>query len=129
MYFKSAVRTLPMLFSALFLLSGAVFLFAGNGSAYGYGRGKYLFNYYNCIDCHAVNGIGGTLGPSLSGYGSKNKGYAWTVTQIKNPKAHYQAGAAVKINGKSYLAVMPSYGYIPAGDLKGLAEYLCSLKK
>lgn len=93
-------------------------------------RGQYLFNYYNCIDCHIIKGVGGTLGPSLSNYGNKNKSYGWTVAQIENPQSHYKAiGSEIKINGKKYYAIMPSYDYIPYADIKKLVFYLDSLKK
>lgn len=93
------------------------------------GFGKYIFRYYNCINCHTINGIGGTLGPSLSNYGNKHKSYAWTITQIENPASHFETGSKIKANGKTYYALMPSYKYIPAGDVEKLASYLESLKK
>lgn len=92
-------------------------------------QGQYLFNYYNCIDCHIINGVGGTLGPSLSNYGNKNKSYAWTVAQIENPQSHYNVGSKIKINGKTYYAIMPSYNYITYRDIEKLVSYLDSLKK
>ncbi|MHB1661239.1 MAG: c-type cytochrome [bacterium] len=92
-------------------------------------QGQYLFNYYNCTDCHIIKGVGGTLGPSLSNYGNKNKIYRWTVAQIENPQSHYKVGSEIKINGKTYYAIMPSYNYIPYGDIEKLASYLDSLKK
>jgi mono/diheme cytochrome c family protein len=104
---------------------------ANKAFGYGNGRGRYLFNYYNCIDCHIANanGSGGTLGPSLSNYGNSGKSYGWTVTQIKNPRSHYKVNAEVKINGKKYYAVMPAYSYIPYVDIERLASYIESLKK
>ena len=124
------------LFALIFISVGTVFLFSvlyltSAKSAYGYenNRGQYLFNYYNCINCHIINGLGGTLGPSLSNYGNKNKSYRWTVTQIENPQFHYKVGSEVKINGKIYYSIMPSYNYIPYGDIKKIVSYLESLKK
>ncbi len=90
--------------------------------------GKYFFNYYNCIDCHVINGIGGTLGPSLSDYGNEGKIYRWTVAQIKNPRVHFKVGSKIKINGRVYYAIMPSYNYISKSDIKVLVAYLYSLK-
>ncbi len=118
----------------LFFVIPALFLFVllnfGHlESADAQGFGKYFFRYYNCINCHTVNGIGGTLGPPLSNYGNENKSFAWTITQIKNPQAHFKTGSKIKINGKNYYALMPSYKYIPDGDVEKLASYLESLKK
>lgn len=91
--------------------------------------GKYLFHYYNCINCHTANGAGGTLGPSLAGYGKWGKSYSWTAVQIINPQAHFKMGSEIKINGKIYYALMPSYNYMPNRDVKSLASYLESIKK
>lgn len=96
--------------------------------AFAESSGQYLFSYYNCIDCHSVNGNGGTLGPSLTHYGAKNKGIAWTIVQIENPSSHFKKGNTVKINGKDYYVLMPSFGYIPYRDVRILASYLESLK-
>ena len=120
----SLLTAAAVLFAAAF-----GFTFPGRASAAGNSRGRYLFNYYNCIDCHMINGIGGTLGPSLSGYGRKNKSYGWTAVQIKNPQSHYPTASKVEINGKTYLAVMPAYNYIPQGDVREIIDYLNSLRK
>ncbi len=119
------------------ILTAAAVIFSGlrialpkAAYAYGNGGGRYLFNYYNCLDCHMIKGIGGTLGPALSNYGSKNKSYGWTAAQIKNPQSHYKKpGSKIVVNGKTYYAVMPSYNYIPSADLEKIISYLNSLKK
>ena len=136
MNFKNSYYKKMVLSAFIFISAGAAFLFYASyampvKSAYGYGnsRGQYLFSYYNCLDCHIVKGLGGTLGPSLSNYGNKNKSFGWTVKQIENPQSHYKTGSEVKINGKTYYAIMPSYDYIPYGDIEKLASYLESLKK
>ena len=136
MNFKNNYYKKTVLSALIFIYAGAVLLFSAfcltpAKSAHGYGnsRGQYLFNYYNCIACHIIKGIGGTLGPSLSNYGNKNKSYGWTVMQIENPQFHYKVGSVVKINRKTYYSIMPSYDYIPYGDIKKLAFYLESLKK
>ncbi len=122
------------LFVALFLvLSIFSFYLAYPKLAYSYynrnSGGKYFFNYYNCIDCHAINGIGGTLGPSLSNYGNKGKSYRWTLAQIENSRVHFKVGSKIKINDRVYYAIMPSYNYISKSDIKALMSYLYSLKK
>ncbi len=117
------------LFSVLLIFS---FYLAYPNAAYshynGNGGGKYFFNYYNCLDCHVINGIGGTLGPSLSDYGNKGKSYQWTVVQIENPRVHFKVSSKIKINGRTYYAIMPSYNYISKHDIKALMSYLYSLK-
>lgn len=90
--------------------------------------GVYLFRYYNCLDCHTINSIGGTLGPSLSHYGSKHKSFIWTATQIADPSSHFKLGVKVTINGKKYYTLMPSYTYISSVDIGKLVSYLESLK-
>ena len=91
--------------------------------------GKYLFHYYNCDDCHSINGVGGSLGPSLSNYGNIIPDFNWTVEQIKNPDSHFKRGDKISMNGKTYYVIMPSYNYIPLKDIKKIAAYLESLKK
>jgi mono/diheme cytochrome c family protein len=90
--------------------------------------GAYLFKYYNCLDCHTINSVGGTLGPSLSHYGSKHKSFIWTATQIADPSSHFKLGSQVTINGKKYYVLMPSYTYISSVNAGKIASYLESLK-
>ncbi|MCL4542842.1 MAG: c-type cytochrome [Deltaproteobacteria bacterium] len=92
-------------------------------------EGKYLFHYYNCDDCHSINGLGGTLGPSLSGYGRIIPDFNWTVKQIEDPYSHFKRGDKISIYGKTYYVTMPSYNYISLKDIKKIAAYLESLKK
>lgn len=111
---------------ALFFLTITGWCRVGIASAQG--TGEYLFHYYSCLNCHTVNGMGGTLGPSLSNYGNENKSYGWTITQIKNPRRHFKSGSEIRINGKTFYALMPAYSYISAGDADRLASYIESLK-
>ena len=115
-----------ILFLSAYILSPA---FSKNAYSYNKGRGKYLFHYYNCDDCHSVNGIGGSLGPSLSNYGNMVPDFNWTVQQIKHPNTHFKRGDKINIQGKTYYVIMPSYNYIPEYEINELASYLESLKK
>ena len=111
-----------LIMSIMFIFSKPSF--AGGGSK----SGKYLFEYQHCIDCHTINGIGGTLGPSLTRYGNMHKTLAWTATQIANPSSHFKRGTQVTINGKKYDVLMPGFHHISSFDLYKIASYLESLR-
>ena len=89
--------------------------------------GKSIFNSEGCIACHTINGTGGSVGPNLSHVGS-HRSLSWIKTQIVNPSAHFASGSTLTINGKSYMAIMPSHKNMSASELNTLAEYLESLK-
>lgn len=116
---------LLMFFYPLFLQKPAFADSYGNAAR----EGKYLFHYYNCDDCHSINGIGGSLGPSLSNYGNVIHDFNWTVKQIENPDSHFKRGNKIKIYNKTYYVIMPSYNYMPLKDIKKIAAYIESLKK
>ncbi len=115
-----------IIFASLFFLNSA---YSINAYSYGNAQGKYFFRYYNCDDCHSINGVGGTLGPSLSDYGAIIDDFNWTVQQIKHPDSHFKRGDKISIYGKTYYVVMPSYNYIPENEINEIASYLESLKK
>ncbi len=114
-------------FAYLFFLSPIFFM--PKAYSYNNSQGKYLFNYYNCDDCHSVDGAGGSLGPSLSNYGNMVHDFSWTVQQIKHPNSHFKRGDKINIQGKTYYVIMPSYNYISQYEVNKLASYLESLKK
>ena len=114
-------------FAYLFFLSPIFFM--PKAYSYNNSQGKYLFNYYNCDDCHSVDGVGGSLGPSLSNYGNMVHDFSWTVQQIKHPNSHFKRGDKISIQGKTYYVIMPSYNYISQYEVNKLASYLESLKK
>ena len=90
-------------------------------------EGLKLFRADNCIACHRINGIGGTVGPNLSHVG-KTKSLSWIETQIIDPKLHFTYGIPTTINGHTYLVIMPRLKSIPASQLNTIAKYLESLK-
>jgi len=42
------------------------------GAGRSFGKGKVLFSAADCDQCHRLNGIGGTLGPDLTGVAQRN---------------------------------------------------------
>ncbi|MCL4428182.1 MAG: cytochrome c [Deltaproteobacteria bacterium] len=89
--------------------------------------GSSLFGSEGCIACHTINGNGGQVGPNLSHIGSQ-RSLSWIKTQIVNPGAHFASGSTVSLNGKSYMAIMPSHKNMPASKVNAIAQYLESLK-
>ncbi len=77
--------------------------------------GESIFNSQGCSACHRINGVGGTIGPDLSGVGSR-RDKAWIEDQIRNPKKH---------NPNS---IMPSFAKLSDKDVEQLADYLTGLK-
>ncbi len=49
------------------------------------GQFQQLYNRYKCYVCHAFNGYGGTLAPSLSYEGSRSQ-HAWLIAFLQNPQ-------------------------------------------
>ncbi len=88
--------------------------------------GSSLFERKGCIACHVINGNGGSVGPSLSHIGSR-RSLSWIKTQIVNPSAHFAPGSTVVLNGKTYMAIMPSHENMSSEDVNAIAEYLESL--
>jgi len=69
----------------------------------------------DCLECHTINGAGGSVGPDLSAFGKQNKSVAYLESYIADPAKHRND-------------IMPAYG----GSLKpeethDLAEYAASL--
>jgi len=112
---KKFIVFLPVLF---FLALNTAVAFAESGAA--------LFKSIGCIACHTVDGYGGSIGPNLSNVG-RNKSLSWLKVQIHNPSAHFPAGSSATINGKTYIAVMPSYSRLSKFKINAIAEYLKSL--
>ena len=74
-----------------------------------------IINANGCLSCHTINGVGGSVGPSLSKEGAKGRSVNWLKAQISDPSAHYPSG------------IMPSFHLKPA-QLETVAQYLESLK-
>jgi cytochrome c551/c552 len=90
--------------------------------------GRVVFKSKGCINCHAINGIGGKAGPNLSNIGAR-KSAEWLKDFIRNPNSYFNPGSSAVINGKEYIIMMPSFKYmLSEGKLNAVAGYLGSLK-
>lgn len=80
-------------------------------------RGKRIFETYNCLGCHQLDGKGGTLAPVLTGAGKKSRP-EWLFSFLKNPD---------KIRPPQILkAGMPDFN-LSDSDIRDVIEYLCLL--
>ena len=77
--------------------------------------GEAIFKTQGCSACHRIGGIGGTIGPDLSGVG-RRRTKEWIEQQLRDPISH---------DPKS---IMPSCAKLPGNDIDDLADYLVSLK-
>jgi nitric oxide reductase subunit C len=77
--------------------------------------GETVYKAQGCSACHRIGGVGGTIGPDLSGVG-RRRDKGWILQQLTDPKSH---------DPKS---VMPSFARLAQRDREDLAEYLVSLK-
>ncbi|MDA8273671.1 MAG: cytochrome c [Deltaproteobacteria bacterium] len=82
----------------------------------------------DCFACHTINGKGGNVGPNLSKEGALKHSIKWLEVQIATPSKHFKSGSMVKINGKTYMAIMPDHKMLSKKELFELASYLDSLK-
>ncbi len=82
----------------------------------------------DCFACHAIGKKGGNIGPNLSKEGLANHSIKWLEVQIATPSKHFKPGSIVKVNGKSYMAIMPDHKMLSKKELLYLASYLNSLK-
>jgi nitric oxide reductase subunit C len=77
--------------------------------------GEVIYKAQGCSACHRIGGVGGTIGPDLSGVG-RRRDKEWILQQLANPRSH---------DPKS---VMPSFAKLAQRDREDLAEYLVGLK-
>jgi ubiquinol-cytochrome c reductase cytochrome b subunit len=78
-------------------------------------HGRQLFAKLGCSTCHAINGVGGKVGPALDHEGGKRQ-HDWFVGHFKDPQK-FTPGS-----------MMPKFDYLPAGDVEDLAQYMMSIK-
>lgn len=78
--------------------------------------GYVLFQKHDCSACHQIRGIGGTAGPDLTHVGAKQPDIEWHLSHLKDPESVVTDSA------------MPSFKHLSDEELRGLAEYLLTLK-
>jgi len=79
-------------------------------------RGSQLFHNGKCIECHTINGEGGSSGPNLTSVGSR-RSREYIVQQIKDPKSHNPS------------TDMPAFGTrLSERDINALADYLAGMQ-
>ncbi|MBF0559641.1 MAG: c-type cytochrome [Nitrospirae bacterium] len=77
--------------------------------------GQSLYQSLGCVNCHMLNGIGGTTGPELTHVASRHD-RAWLQGHLKDPKA-YVPGSA-----------MPDFKQLSDQQANDLTDYMASLK-
>jgi mono/diheme cytochrome c family protein len=80
----------------------------------GTGLGRRVYLAQECDLCHAIDGVGGTMGPDLSHAGAR-RDRSWLAEEITNPDSH-QPGSR-----------MPAHE-LSKKELDALAGYLAALK-
>ena len=87
------------------------------GGAPSSGNGPAVFTA-NCAKCHSINGTGAKRAPDLTHVGGDSEHTeAWLTEFIKNPSSKKPGSRMPPFDGK-----------ISDADLKGLTDYLVSLK-
>ncbi len=76
--------------------------------------GRRVYLAQQCDLCHAIDGIGGRIGPDLTNIGSK-RSPAWLADEVTDPSSHEPD------------TKMPDHALAKA-ELKALVDYLASLK-
>jgi mono/diheme cytochrome c family protein len=109
--YKIPIVVLSVFLSILFLYAAAKAQAQTSNAA----TAMKIINANECLSCHTINGVGGSVGPSLSKEGAKGRSIHWLKVQISDPGAHYPAG------------IMPRFHLKPA-QLEAVAQYLESLK-
>ena len=82
----------------------------------------------DCFACHTIGKKGGSVGPDLSKEGLAKHSIKWLEVQIATPAKNFKPGSTLKIDGKSYMAIMPDHKMLSKKELYELASYLESLK-
>lgn len=77
-------------------------------------EGKHLFETQGCRGCHKLNGVGGSIGPDLTGEGAHHRAPEWLEKHFLNPNA-VSTGSA-----------MPNY-HFTKDQAKALTYYMLSL--
>jgi cytochrome c oxidase subunit II len=88
-------------------------------------RGQQVFQQHTCVNCHAIQGVGGArVGPDLSHFGSRTTIGAGV---LENTPENLRAWLIDPQRSKPG-ALMPGYVDLPDDDLRALVDYLEGLK-
>lgn len=78
-------------------------------------KGEYLFDLHGCGSCHVVDGVGGVVGPDLTGVGLKGFDKDWHIRHLIKPENEV-AGSR-----------MMNFGHLTDDELDALVAYMDSL--
>lgn len=78
-------------------------------------QGQYLFDLHGCQACHVVDGIGGTVGPDLSGVALKGFTREWHILHLRTP--------AAAVEGSK----MMNFGHLSDEHVNAILAYLDTL--
>lgn len=78
-------------------------------------RGHYLFQLNGCPACHRVDGVGGTVGPDLSGVALKGYDREWQISHLRSPSDVVEGSQ------------MMSFGHLTSGEIDQLLGYMDTL--
>lgn len=84
--------------------------------------GRKLYEKLNCASCHAINDIGGTLGPALDGIGG-HRGKEWLIARLLDP-AGQQRDFPELFAGRPNIMPHP---YVSTREAGQIAQYLLTL--
>lgn len=75
-------------------------------------QGEKLFNNYQCLNCHLMNGKGTKTGPDLTHAGRLHPDINWQIQHMKNPQKLVPG------------STMPAYEQMKEEELRALAAFL-----
>jgi ubiquinol-cytochrome c reductase cytochrome b subunit len=79
-------------------------------------EGARLFRSRGCSSCHAINGVGGHVGPDLANEAQRGRSRQWLVDLLNNPKSHFPQ------------TVMASFSsHLSSSQIDSVVDYLMSL--
>lgn len=84
--------------------------------------GRLLYRQLNCMQCHAIAGIGGELGPPLDGIGAY-RGKTWLTAHLSDPDRVYKSFPTIL---KERSNIMPHPGLM-SREAEQISDYLLTL--
>lgn len=85
-------------------------------------KGREIYRQLECMQCHAISGIGGELGPPLDGIGAY-RGKTWLRSHLSDPEGHTLNFPIILKNRSN---IMPHPGLTPE-QAEQIADYLLTL--